>query len=182
LSLTGLEENSSKAISNLNLSSSLEFLGAKFNIINREDTTSSYESLYTNLVANEPEAIREFNLKFITPTAFAQGNTTLPLPIPTSMFRSWLEKWNHFAPVFLGSDDLIAYLTNNVLLKNHRIMTKGWQLQKGFVNGFIGDVELQIFQRTDPLIALVANLLINYSKFAGTGMKTRLGMGQTLNI
>jgi CRISPR-associated endoribonuclease Cas6 len=180
LSLSGLNETSAKAISHLNLADSLEFLGAKFNVINREDEITSYEELYTNLVGNEPEPIKRFELQFITPTAFAQGTTNLPLPVPALMFRSWLERWNNFAPVFLGSDDLIAYLTNAVICKNHKIQTRSWQLNKGYVNGFVGDVTLQVFHRADPLLANVANLLVQYARFAGTGMKTRLGMGRTI--
>jgi CRISPR-associated endoribonuclease Cas6 len=180
LSLCGLQEHAAKAISSLNLGDSLEFLGAKFNMINREDKITSYEELYTNLVANEPEAIRRFDLQFTTPTAFAQGSITLPLPIPTLMFRSWLERWNNFAPVYLGGDELIAYLSNAVLLKHHKIQTRSWQLQRGYVNGFVGDVTLQVFNRADSLLANVANLLVQYAQFAGTGIKTRLGMGKTL--
>jgi CRISPR-associated endoribonuclease Cas6 len=179
LSLCGLQASAAKAIVNLDLADSLEFLGAKFNIINREDEITSYEELYTKFVGNEPEPIRKLDLQFITPTAFSQGSISLPLPLPTLMFRSWLERWNNFAPIFLGSDELIAYLSNAVILKNHKIKTQSWQLQRGFINGFIGDVNLQVFNRADPLLANVANLLVQYARFAGTGMKTRLGMGQT---
>ncbi|MBD2566509.1 CRISPR system precrRNA processing endoribonuclease RAMP protein Cas6 [Anabaena lutea] len=184
LSLCGLNETSAKAISHLNIGDSLEFLGAKFEIINRGDEITSYEELYTNLVGNEPEPVRRFELQFITPTAFSQGTTNLPLPLPlpTLMFRSWLERWNNFAPVYLGGDELIAYLSNAVVIKNHKIQTRTYQLHKGFVNGFIGDVTLQIFQRADPLLANVANLLVEYARFSGTGMKTRLGMGKTKSI
>ena len=179
LSLCGLQENASKLIASLNLSPSLEFLGAKFDIINRENEITSYEQLYTELVANEPEPIRRFNLKFTTSTAFAQGHTHLALPVPNQMFRSWLERWNHFAPVYLGSDELITYLSQAVLLKHHRIQTRSYQLPRGYVNGFVGQVTLQIPYRTDSLLANVANLLVQYAQFAGTGIKTRLGMGQT---
>jgi CRISPR-associated endoribonuclease Cas6 len=179
LSLCGLQESSAKAIASLNLSSSLEFLGAKFNVINREDETTSYEQLYTTLVANEPEPVRRFDLHFITPTAFAQQGVHLPLPVPALMFRSWLERWNHFAPVYLGSDELIAYLSQYIMLKRHQIKTRSHQLHRGYVNGFIGDVALQVLNRADPLLANVANLLVHYAQFAGTGVKTRLGMGQT---
>lgn len=179
LSLCGLQENAAKAIASLNLSPSLEFLGAKFDIINRKDEITSYEQLYTELVANEPEPIRRFNLQFITPTAFAQGSTHLALPVPNQMFHSWLERWNHFAPVYLGSDELIAYLSQAVLLKHHKIQTRSYQLPRGYVNGFVGRVTLQIPYRTDSLLANVANLLIQYSQYSGTGIKTRLGMGQT---
>ncbi|MFB8797132.1 MAG: CRISPR system precrRNA processing endoribonuclease RAMP protein Cas6 [Microcoleus sp.] len=180
LSLSGLQENAAKAIASLNLSPSLEFLGAKFDIINREDEITSYEQLYTELVANEPEPVRRFDLKFTTPTAFAQGSTHLALPVVNLMFRSWLERWNHFAPVYLGSDELIAYLNQSVLLKYHKIQTRSHQLPKGYVNGFVGQVTLQIPYRTDSLLANVANLLIQYSQYSGTGIKTRLGMGQTI--
>jgi CRISPR-associated endoribonuclease Cas6 len=179
LAICGLEETVSKAIASLNLSPSLEFLGAKFDIINREDEITSYEQLYTELVANEPEPIRRFHLKFTTPTAFAQGSTQLALPVVNMMFRSWLERWNHFAPVYLGSDELIAYLSQAVLLKHHKIQTRSHQLPRGYVSGFVGKVTLQIPYRTDSLLANVANLLIQYSQYAGTGIKTRLGMGQT---
>jgi CRISPR-associated endoribonuclease Cas6 len=180
LSLSGLSEVSAKAICDVNLSETLQFLGAKFNIINRENEITSYEELYTNLVANEPEPLRRFDLRFITPTTFAQGGANLPLPVPTLMFRSWLERWNHFAPVYLGSDELIAYLNNAILLKNHKIQTRSWHLHKGYINGFVGDVTLQVLHRADPLLANVAHLLVQYARFTGTGMKTRLGMGQTL--
>jgi CRISPR-associated endoribonuclease Cas6 len=180
LSLCGLQDIASKTISHFNFADSLELFGAKFNIINREDEITSYEELYTTLVGNEPEPSRRFDLQFITPTAFAQGATNLPVPVPTLMFSSWLERWNHFAPVYLGGDELIAYLSNAVMIKSHKIQTRSWQLHKGFVNGFVGDVTLQIFNRADPLLANVVNLLVQYAKFAGTGMKTRLGMGQTL--
>lgn len=181
LALCGLHERAAKAIASLNLSPSLEFLGAKFDVINREDETTSYEQLYTSLVANEPEPIRRFDLHFTTPTAFAQQSIHLPLPVPALMFRSWLERWNHFASVYLGSDELIAYLSQYIILKHHQIKTRSFQLHHGYMNGFIGDVTLQVLSRTDPLplLANVANLLVQYAQFAGTGVKTRLGMGQT---
>lgn len=179
LSLCGLREESSKVISSLNLSSSLEFQGAKFDVINREDEITSYESLYTTLVANEPEPIKEFGLQFTTPTAFAQQRLQLPLPVPVLMFRSWLERWNHFAPVYLGGSELIGYLGDAIALSRHRIQTRSFQVHRGYVNGFTGEVTLKASNRTDPLLANVANLLIHYAQFAGTGMKTRLGMGQT---
>jgi CRISPR-associated endoribonuclease Cas6 len=179
LSLCGLQERTAKAISNLDISTSIEIFGTKFNVVNREDETSSYESLYQDLVAMEPEPINRFKLRFLTPTAFAQNRTHLPLPIPLLMFRSWLERWNHFAPVYLGGDELLAYLSDAVALKSHKIQTRLFSLPHGYVNGFTGYATLQVLRSTDPLLANVANLLVCYAHFAGTGMKTRLGMGQT---
>jgi len=179
LSLCGLSEAHAKAIASLDLSAGLEFLGAKFEVCDRQNEITSYEELYTTLVANEPEPTHRFNLQFLTPTAFAQSRNHLPLPIPSLMFRSWLERWNHFAPVYLGSDELITYLENAVVIKFHQIKTRSHHLHRGYVTGFIGKVNLQVSFRIDPLLANVANLLVQYSQYAGTGIKTRLGMGYT---
>jgi CRISPR-associated endoribonuclease Cas6 len=180
LSLSGLTETTAKAIASLELSHSLEFLGAKFNIIDRQDLVSSYEKIYTNLIAEEPEPIRQFNLSFVTPTAFATQQTHLPLPIPALMFRSWLEKWNHFASIYLGGDELIDYLSKAVKIKSHKLQTRNFQIDRGgYIVGFTGNLVLRVPKRIDPLLANVAHLLIEYASFANTGIKTRLGMGQT---
>ncbi|MDK3157817.1 CRISPR system precrRNA processing endoribonuclease RAMP protein Cas6 [Kamptonema cortianum] len=179
LSLCGLQESASKTIASLDLSSGLEFLGAKFEVCDRQDDITSYEELYTTLVANEPEPIHRFNLQFITPTAFAQGHNHLPLPLPSLMFRSWLERWNEFAPVYLGGNELVAYLESAVAIKSHQIKTRSLQLSRGYINGFVGNVNLQISYKIDALLVNVAHLLIQYSQYSGTGTKTRLGMGQT---
>lgn len=179
LSLCGLQETASKAISSLDLSPQLEFLGATFNVSDRHDETTSYEALYQTLVAAEPESVKRFDLQFFTPTAFAQERTFLPLPVPTLMFRSWLERWNHFAPVYLGSDELIGYLGGAIALSYHKIQTHTFRIHQGQTTGFKGDITLKVLGNTDPLLANVANLLIHYAQFAGTGIKTRLGMGHT---
>ncbi|MEC4896153.1 MAG: CRISPR system precrRNA processing endoribonuclease RAMP protein Cas6 [Oscillatoria sp. PMC 1051.18] len=179
LFLCGLNERASNAIAFLDLADSLDFLGVSFTIVERDDAIATYEELYTTFVANEPEPTRRFNLEFLTPTAFSQGSVNLPLPVPSLLFRSWLERWNHFAPVYLGGDELIGYLENAIALQRHRLKTRTYRLQRGFVSGFIGNIQLQVFYRVDPLLANVAHLLIQYAQFSGTGMKTRLGMGQT---
>jgi CRISPR-associated endoribonuclease Cas6 len=177
IQLTGLQEQSSKAIADLNLSPTLQFLGTTFNVIDRQDEVTSYEDLYHSYVVLEQELNREFQMEFLTPTAFSQNGLQLPLPVPTLMFRSWLERWNAFAPVYLGGDDLIDYFSGAIALKHHTIRTRRYSLTYGSVNGFLGQVTLQVLTRADPLLAQVAGLLIHYAQFAGTGMKTRLGMG-----
>lgn len=178
LSLCGLTSDSSNRILNLDLGEKLAFLGANFAISDHTHILTSYEELYTKQVAQDPEPVREFTLKFLTPTAFSQQRLHLPLPVPGLMLRSWLERWNHFAPVYLGGDELVQYFGEAIALKRHQIRTRTHPLQRGYLNGFVGDVTLQALTRTDPLLANVTHLLVNYSQFAGTGMKTRLGMGK----
>lgn len=177
LSLSGLQESASKAVANVDLGETLEFLGTEFSILDREDDTTSYEALYHQYVANEPEPERQLVLSFLSPTAFSQNRTYLPLPVPALLFRSWLERWNHFSSVYLGGDELVGYLGESVALSRHRIQTQSFPVYKGNVSGFVGTATLSILQRSDPLLAQVANLLVHYGQFAGSGIKTRLGMG-----
>jgi CRISPR-associated endoribonuclease Cas6 len=95
------------------------------------------------------------------------------------MFRSWLERWNHFAPVYLGSGELLDYLATAVAVSRHKIQTRRVTVHSGKITGFTGEVSLHILPHADPLLTQVATLLIHYSQFAGTGIKTRLGIGQT---
>jgi len=182
LTLCGLQEPSAQAIADLDLGETLDFLGANFQVCDRHDEITSYENLYTQLVASEPEPIRKFELHFLTPTAFAQDRIHLPLPVPQLMFRSWLERWNHFSTIYLGSDDLVTYLANYVVISRHHISTNIVRMYHGQCTGFTGKVTLQAIGKADPLLANVANLLGQYANFAGTGIKTRLSMGQTNRI
>ena len=177
LSLSGLSETTSKAIFNLDLGETLEFLGSQFRVCDRHQDITTYDQLYTELIANEPEPERQFNLNFLTPTSFSQKRTYLPLPLPRLLFQSWLDRWNEFGPVYLGSYDLLDYLEEAIALKYHNIKSARFQVYRSFVTGFLGEITLQIPRRTDPLISQVANLLVHYSNFCGTGAKTRLGMG-----
>lgn len=180
LSLSGLQKDVSGAIASLDLPDTLDLLGARFKVIDRVDDTTSYEALYHRYVADEPEPERQITLSFPSPTAFSQNRTYLPLPVPMLMLRSWLERWNEFAPVYLGKDDLVGYLGETVVLSRHRIQTQAFPIHKGMVSGFTGTVTLSMLQRGDSLLAQVANLLTHYAQFSGTGIKTRLGMGYTI--
>jgi CRISPR-associated endoribonuclease Cas6 len=180
LHLSGLQESSSKAIASLELPETLEFLGARFKVINRSDTITSYEELYHTLVASEPDPAYRLQLKFQTPTSFSQGRTHLPLPVPSLMFRSWLDRWNEFAPVYLGGDELANYLGVYAALSYHRIQTQPYLIYQGRMIGFTGNISLSILRSADPLLVNVAHLLARYAHFCGTGIKTRLGMGHTV--
>lgn len=179
LKICGLNAETSSQVAQLDLSPTLDFLGGSFKVLEVEQEQTSYEQLYTYLVAEEPTPSREFQLKFLTPTAFSQGRGQLPLPVPELMFRSWLNRWNYFAPIYLGEDELLEYLTQGVKIKHHRIKTRNFALSKGYITGFTGTVTFTIPHRFDQLLANVAHLLCLYSSFASTGIKTRLGMGQT---
>ncbi|MEN8446877.1 MAG: CRISPR system precrRNA processing endoribonuclease RAMP protein Cas6, partial [Cyanobacteria bacterium J06555_13] len=175
LSLSGLHTTTSQKIADFELSKQFEFLGATFDVGDRTDTKTTYEALYHQYVASEPEPTRQFSLSFQSPTAFSQQRTYLPLPVPTLLFRSWLERWNHFSSIYLGGQDLIGYVENSVVLSRHRIQSNPFSVHKSNITGFTGNIRLNVLHRSDPVLAQVLNLLVHYAQFSGTGIKTRLG-------
>jgi CRISPR-associated endoribonuclease Cas6 len=178
LILSGLDDVAVQAIEALDLTDTLDLLGAKLRLVRQPDDCTSYEQLYEVAVLNEPEPRSHYDLKFLTPTAFSQNRRYLPLPVPRLLFRSWLERWNHFAPVYLGGDELLEYLDSTVALQHLRIQTRQIAVQQSRIPGFVGTVNLRLFLK-DPLLNNIAELLLAYSQFCGTGIKTRLGMGAT---
>lgn len=178
LIICGLNTPAVEAIKNLDLTDTLELFGAKFQVQRQPDEITSYERLYHDSIVLEPAVEYRQTLNFLTPTAFSQNRKYLPLPLPNLMFRSWLERWNHFAPVYLGSDELISYLDNITAISQLRIQTRTMTIYKGQIPGFTGVVNLRLLS-TDPLLTNIASLLLQYARFAGTGTKTRLGMGAT---
>jgi CRISPR-associated endoribonuclease Cas6 len=178
LILCGLNSAAVAAIKDLDLSNEVELFGAKFQACREPDEINDYEQLYHQSIVLEPPPIDRYTLNFLTPTAFSQNRKYLPLPLPDLMFHSWLERWNHFAPVYLGDRELITYLDRATAISQLRIQTRNVTIQRGKIPGFIGMVNLRLLP-LDPLLANVANLLLEYARFAGTGIKTRLGMGVT---
>lgn len=179
LTASGLSGTTSKLVAALDLGQEIECAGGQFVVCERSQQNTTYEALYQQHVANEPNPQYRHQLKFITPTAFSQRRLYLPLPVPELMLRSWLTSWNEFAPIYLGGDELISYLNEVVAISRHRLQTTSMPVHKGWVIGFTGEVTLTLLKRTDALLAQVVALLTAYSEFCGTGIKSRLGMGQT---
>jgi CRISPR-associated endoribonuclease Cas6 len=181
LVLCGLNDQAVQAITALNLTNTLELLGAKFQLVRQPHEQTTYEQLYELTVLSESMPPLRYRLNFTTPTAFSRKRQYLPLPLPRLLFRSWLERWNHFASVYLGGDELLDYLEGSMAISQLRIQTRQIAIQKAYIPGFFGTVDIQCRSK-DPLLANVSKLLLNYSCFCGTGIKTRLGMGMTEQI
>jgi CRISPR-associated endoribonuclease Cas6 len=178
LILSGLDTVACQAIMKLDLTNTLKLLGAEFQVERQADEVTSYEQLYHDNIVLEPPLNKRHTLHFLSPTAFSQNRKYLPLPLPNLMFRSWLERWNHFASVYLGDNEVLEYLDRSIAIQQLRIQTQSMIIQRSRIPGFMGTVQLNSLS-SDPLLNNVASLLLQYSRFCGTGIKTRLGMGAT---
>lgn len=136
---------------------------------------------YEALVAEAGRETR-LTLRFLSPTSFKAGPMHYPLPDPHAVFRSYLSRWNAFAPRPLQINvSLLDVVDAHVAVARYRTQTEIVDLGPGRLVGFVGTVSYQVLRSRllgdDVMRSL--NVLADYARFCGTGHKTTQGLGQT---
>ena len=140
---------------------------------------------YADLVANAGAETR-IRLRFLSPTSFRSHEMHYPLPDPSLVYQSWLNRWNEFAPnearINVALLDIVAA---HVAVGRYDLRTEMVDLGGNRkVVGFVGTVQYNVIRAGmiggEWLQRL--NLLADYAAFCGTGHKTAQGMGQTRRI
>lgn len=153
----------------------------------------------------EVETARAVRLNFLSPTAFRSQGADIPLPLPSLLFRGWLEKWNAFAPAacaidarrFLSFAELAVQVDALENLCTQQVTFANGK--RGDATGFTGGVGLRVpgpkecapwaADKHKPWAADWASdwewyraralTLALFSFFCGSGHHTAAGMGQT---
>ena len=121
-------------------------------------------------------------LSFCSPTCFRHRGHYLPLPVPKTVFQSYLRRWNDFSGEVIDADDFLDWIDENVVIAQHQIesvnITAG---RRSSVTGFIGSVEfsLRAQAQQDEDYAELFGALVQLAPYCGTGQKTTFGLGQT---
>ncbi|GAB5491292.1 MAG: hypothetical protein Phog2KO_15070 [Phototrophicaceae bacterium] len=143
--------------------------------------THRIKATYADLLAsdNDNECI---DLHFLSPTAFKQTNKGhLAKPVPDYVFGSLYRRWNSFA------DEQLPLHLYDVIKEKIEIVeqdTKQRNLsfargRKGIIRGFYGHVRFIINDSSREARQLL-NSLASFAPFSGIGIKTTIGMGQTV--
>ena len=137
---------------------------------------------YADLVAAaRPET--HIRLRFLSPTSLRSRGMHVPLPDPLLVYRSWLDRWNAFAPEALRINVvLLDVVAAHVGITHHELHTEVVDLEDGQqVVGFVGVVEYRVFRagKIGGRWLRRLNLLADYAVLCGTGYGTVRGMGQT---
>jgi len=140
-------------------------------------------------LANQSRPEPELTLHFVSPTAFGfgqkeWGKKVVVLPEPDLVFGSLLRSWNSLAPPPLQVDReaLMSYVEEHVVVKRlQNLRTQILHFWKSFQIGFIGQVTYGLMGDHD-IARLQLNMLANFAFYAGVGMKTTMGMGQTRRV
>ncbi len=140
---------------------------------------------YADLVAEAGTDTR-VQLRFLSPTSFRSREMHVPLPDPSLVFQSWLNRWNEFAPGELRINvALLDIVAAHVAVGRYDLRTEMVDLGRNRkVIGFVGGVQYNVIRAgkigNEWLRKL--NLLADYASFCGTGHKTAQGMGQTRRL
>ncbi|MGQ9457149.1 MAG: CRISPR system precrRNA processing endoribonuclease RAMP protein Cas6 [Anaerolineae bacterium] len=120
-------------------------------------------------------------LRFASPVAFRTGGQTVPVPLPSLVFGSLVDRWNAFAPVRLPSE---ARRFGEACMGMARFQFRSQTVRgKGEVGhiGARGQVMYTVL-RKDRYWASVMELLSEFAFYSGVGLLTASGMGQVRRL
>lgn len=128
----------------------------------------------------------EISLAFTSPTAFSfgqrpWGKKIVVWPQPDLVFGSLIRVWNAWAPVPLQieKEAIIPYLQEDVVVTRiGHLETRMLHFGRAPQIGFVGQLTYGLMAG-DDYARRVLNALADFAFYAGVGMKTTMGMGQT---
>ncbi len=135
----------------------------------------SYEALVTHA-----SPTREITLHFASPTAFKAGDLHLMFPQPWNVFGSLQRNWQAFCEHPLP-DDLVPFTEQQVAVSRYELATEVIAAGQYQLKGFVGQCTYLVKGSDAPYLAAL-NTLANFALYAGVGMKSTQGMGQTRRV
>ncbi|MBP9501916.1 MAG: CRISPR system precrRNA processing endoribonuclease RAMP protein Cas6 [Candidatus Promineofilum sp.] len=140
-------------------------------------TRESYDSIWRH-AQSRATSIDNWQFRFRSPTTFHAGRKThLPFPLPDSLIKSWLRRWNAFNDI----EQLWQWLPHwrkSLVVSGYSLRTVpvryGRQLRIGCV-GWYGLRALNL----PPDERAIINALADYAFYCGSGHHTTQGMGLT---
>lgn len=138
---------------------------------------TSYETLAAAQLIQGERPNRQATLRFVTPTTFTSNNMTVPVPMPSLVFGSLVERWNAFSPVTL-SPEMRRFGEEMVALSRYRLESKAVQQKgKGLRIGAVGEATYAALGG-DRYWLGVLQMLADFANYSGVGAQTTTGMGQ----
>ncbi len=119
-------------------------------------------------------------LRFASPTAFSLGQRQFSLsPDPTLVWRSLLRTWNLYAPeeYRLAKEPLRDFISSAVFVERSTVSLATVHYATHPQRGFVGECRYLI-RRSEQEAARHVAMLAEFSRYAGIGSKTTMGMGQ----
>ena len=142
---------------------------------------SSYAALAERLDAENEGKDRRVTLELASPTSFQSNGMQLPLPLPSLVFGSLVDRWNAFSPIPL-QPEVRAFAENMMGITQYQLESAVTSTKnKGFRTGAVGTVLYTALGGSDYWLNAV-QVLADFALFSGVGVKTTEGMGQVRRV
>lgn len=124
------------------------------------------------------ERIHHIDMRFLTSASFKNNGGYVIFPEPFLLWKNLIRKWNDFSDAsVLREEKLGDHLGAGMRITDYHLHMHPFSLEGRRINAFRGSVRLGAF--TNDTTARMAGMLAAFAVYAGTGMKTALGMGGT---
>lgn len=144
-----------------------------FRIIKQE----TFSDIETRYVLNY-EKIHHIHLRFLTSTSCKTQGGYAIFPFPYLILKNLVSKWNAYTDSSLIDSDRTAdQLDGEMQVVDYHLHMHPFSLEGRRIRAFRGDVSYGLFQ--NDMAARLTAVLADFASYAGTGMKTALGMGGT---
>lgn len=123
------------------------------------------------------------SLTFTSPTAFASSlqNMAALFPLPQLVFRRLALVWNAHAPASMEVDEAqVERLIAGLYIDQYDLQTRTARLRHQTTRGFTGRCDYRCEASLPLELQQLAHRLATLALFAGVGMRTTQGLGQTI--
>ena len=142
--------------------------------IMKQETFSEIEEKYWGTT----QRIHHIELNFLTSTSCKTQGTYAIFPEPHLIFKTLVNKWNAFSDASCMEEDRIAdHLAMQMDITDYQLHMHPFSLEGRRIRAFRGKVRYGFFK--NDAAARLAATLADFANYAGTGMKTSMGMGGT---
>lgn len=126
--------------------------------------------------ARSEEDRRRTTLQFLTPAAFKSGGRYAIFPQERWLIQTMAAKWNACFPEMPMDDaDALAALERGINITDYALHTTRYPLKNIKIPGFVGAITME--SRLAAPMEEIWQLLLEFARYAGVGIKTTLGMG-----
>jgi CRISPR-associated endoribonuclease Cas6 len=137
---------------------------------------ASFREISAAKLLGTSQPTRQFRLHFHSPVCFRSGGHTQPLPLPSLVFGSLMQRWNAFAPMEFPLE-VRQFVESAVAVSRFEIKSQAIKVSGGVLIGAIGRVTYQALHYDRYWLALL-HTLVTFAEYSGIGHKTTMGMGQ----
>lgn len=134
----------------------------------------SYQELI--LQGQEAPIFSRQNIGFQSPAGYKSQKEYVLYPTSDLFLKSLLQRWNGFCNQYpLEDADMVQLLLNQVRISGYRLNSCAYPLKGQYIPAFTGSIQLTA--HCSPPIAPIYHTLLAFGTYAGSGIKTTLGMG-----